>query len=124
MRTKQWTARKSHQPAAVGSDETVTIFSLKKGQRLLSATARVDIAAAASSAVTFSLGISGTVQGFIANFDPETATFVDGQGTLLANSGGYLATADIDVISTYDQTTPGATNPKVTYTWTIRDERY
>lgn len=123
-KVKQWTGRKIWQPAAVGSDETTTIFKLKKGQRLLSATARVDGPADASSTMTVSLGISGTVQGFIANFDPETATMVDGQGTLLANAGGYLATADIDVIVTYDQTTYAGTNVKVMFTWVIRDERY
>jgi hypothetical protein len=107
------------QPAAVGAGETKELIAVKKGERVLWASYKVDIPAAASTDSTMILGDGTDTNGYIEAIDLETATA--GQvstgtvGTLLPASGGKLYAADdtIDVI--YAGSSFGATNPKVTF---------
>lgn len=113
-----------YQPAAVGSAETVTIKSLKKGDRLLAVHMIKQVLAAGSTTSTISAGITGTLAGFIAATDTETGAagdLVNGTGALLI-PGGYLATADIDLKADYIiGATPGATNPRVKFVFLIME---
>lgn len=105
------------QPAAVGSAETRDIINCKKGDRVISVHMEKQILAAGSTTSTISAGVLGTLAGFVAATDTETGAvgdLVDGGGALLANSGGYLFTADGTVKADYViGATPGATNPRV-----------
>lgn len=119
---KTWKLSKEFQPAAVGTDETKVLFGVAAGVRVISASYRVLIASAASSAVTMTLGDGDDPDGYIAAFDPETATSASGAGAYFATSGGKLYTAADTIDVVYDQTTPGATNPKVLFTVTFQRE--
>lgn len=106
------------QPAAVGSAETKDIINCKKGDRVLAVHIEKQILAAGSTTSTISVGILGTLAGFLAATDTETGAvgdLVDGGGaSLLTNAGGYLFTADGTVKVDYViGATPGATNPRV-----------
>ena len=116
---KTWKLTREWSPVAVGTGETTPLFNVAPGVRVVSASYRVLIASAAASVVTVSLGDGTDVAGFIAAFDPETATVAAGGGTFLANSGGklYGAADTIDVV--YAVTTAGVTNPKVQFTVTF-----
>lgn len=104
------------QPAAVGSDETKAVFNIRAGERVVFASVKPLIAAAASTQSTISLGDGSGVAGFITAYDTESAavgTLIDGgTATYFASSGGKLYLAADTIDATYDQTTPGATNPK------------
>lgn len=106
----------SHQPAAVGTGETKDAFQVRKGERILWASARVETAAAAATTSTWDLGDPATPAGYVAAVDAEQAvgTLVNGAGTYLANSGGKLYVAAANLRSTYTPgATPGATNPRI-----------
>jgi hypothetical protein len=115
-RTKVWS------PAAVGSTETAAIIPVKKGERVLWASAVVLTAAAASTDTTVELGDGTDTDGFIAAIDLEAnaaGTYVNGAGALLASSGGKLYTADDTIDAKYAGTTFGATTPKLRFTVAI-----
>jgi hypothetical protein len=116
---------KDFQPAAVGSNETKALFTVKKGQRVIAASYRCEIAAAASTDTTMTLGDGTDTDGFIAAIDLEAASaggLGNGAGALLATDGGKLYTADDTVDVVYSGTTYGATNPKFTFCITIVTE--
>jgi hypothetical protein len=103
------------QPTAVGSDQTKALFQVRKGERVIAASARALIAAAASTDTTMTLGDGADPDGYIAAIDLEATTagtLVGGAGALLNQSGGKLYTADDTVDVVYAGTTYGATNPK------------
>lgn len=105
-------------PAAVGSDETFTLRTLPKGTRILWASAEIVTRSEAGVATsTFSLGVTNSVQAFIANFnsDQVAGVIVNGAGASLAGSGGYLCTAAIALLVTYTNNTQGTTNPTVRF---------
>lgn len=128
MRNKQWTVSKIYSPNAVGVAETPSILSVKKGWRVLSAQAVPLIAAAAGTTSTISLGDAAGVASLMAVIDTETmtpGTPIDSVAAAMANAGGKLYTADDTIKADYIiGATPGATNPKVRFTISIRDERY
>jgi hypothetical protein len=106
------------QPTAVGSDQTKALFNIKKGERVLAASARASIAAASSTDTSMILGDGTDTNGYIEAIDLETTaagTLVNGAGTLLAFSGGKLYTADDTVDVIYAGSTYGATNPKYVF---------
>jgi hypothetical protein len=111
---------KDYQPAAVGTAETVQVFSVKKGRRVVWASAMPLTAAAGTTNTTIELGDAGDTDGFITAIDTETmvpGTPVDQPGAYLANSGGKLYTTDTAINAKYvNGGTPGATNPKVRFT--------
>lgn len=110
---------KTFQPAAVGAGETTPLFQIKKGERVLWASAIALTAAAASTDTTFTLGDGVDPDGYIAAVDLEATTagtHVAGAGALLANSGGKYYTGDDTVDAVYAGTTFGATNPKMRFT--------
>ncbi len=128
-KAKIFTREVTFQPAAVGTAETTALLTLLKGQRILSVQIIPLIAAAASTNTTISLGPTGTVAGLSPAYDTETAvvgTPIDGgSASLLTNSGGYLALADVLIKADYiNGGTPGAVNPKCKFRITIQDERY
>jgi hypothetical protein len=127
-RTKQWTVNKTYQPAAVGTAETPGILAVKKGQRVIAVTCMPLIAAGAGTNTTISLGDTAGVATLLAAVDTETmtpGTPIDSVAAALANAGGKLYTADDTIKADYiNGGTPGAVNPKVRFTVTIRDERY
>lgn len=111
---------KTFQPAAVGSDETKALFSIKKGERVLWASYRPEIAAASSTDTTMILGHGDDTNGLIEAIDLEAMTpgaIVQGAltATLLLTSGGVLFAADDTIDVVYAGSTYGATNPKVTF---------
>lgn len=112
------------QPAAVGSDETKALFQIRAGERVVSASARVLIAAASSTDTTMILGDGTDTNGYIEAIDLEAnaaGTLIDGAkggsatfGVLTSQGGKLYTTADtVDVV--YAGTTYGATNPKVKF---------
>ncbi len=113
------------QPAAVGVTETKALFTVRAGERVLFASARIDIAAAASTQTTYTLGDSDGVASYIGSIDTETnvaGTIIDGNGAYLAESGGKLYAADDTVDVVYTVTTAGAVNPMATFCiGTVRD---
>lgn len=124
---------KDFQPAAVGTTETTAVFSVRAGERVLWASAKPLIAAAASTNCTMDLGdgddtdgyIVGATSGTAGTFDLETATVgiaIAGAGALLANSGGKLYLADDTVDVVYTHATNGATNPKVRFRIAVVNE--
>lgn len=106
------------QPAAVGTGETKALFTIKAGYRVVWASGRAQIAAAASTDTTFTLGDGTDPDGLITAVDLEATaagTLVDGEGAFLSNSGGKLYTVDDTVDVVYAGTTFGATNPKMKF---------
>lgn len=117
--------RGSWTPVAVGSAETKTLMTLKKGWRVVSGSVRCRVPAAGATTSTVSLGVTGTVTGILAATDTEQAVgaLVNGQGALLNQANGYLATADISVVLDYViGATPGATVPVFDYVLVIEKE--
>jgi hypothetical protein len=115
IRTKTWT------PASATTDETAALFSVKKGERVLWASALPLVAATAGQVGTVSLGDGTAVAGYIAAFTVTQAaspvnTPIGGSGTMLAPSGGKLYTADDTVDVTFDYTSGGAIFPIVRFT--------
>jgi hypothetical protein len=111
---------KKFQPAAVGSNETKALFSVKKGERVLWATALPEIKAAASTDTSMTLGDGDDADGLITAIDLETMTAGTpishtNAGAYLAYSGGKIYTADDTIDVVYAGTTYGATNPSVTF---------
>jgi hypothetical protein len=110
-------------PAAVGSGETVALLTVQPGDRVVAASVRMKIAAAASTTSTISIGDGTSVQGYVANIDTETTaanTLVDGQGALFNQGGKLYTVADtIDAVYTTGAT-PGAVNPALEWRITIR----
>ena len=112
--------RKTFQPAAVGSDETKALFSVKKGERVLWASAMPEIAAAGSTDTTMTLGDGADTDGFITAIDLEAMTAGTpvahtAAGAFFNSSGGKIYTVDDTIDVVYAGTTYGATNPKVTF---------
>ncbi len=105
-----------YQPGAVGVAETKDIISLKRGDRVKSVMIEKQVPAAGATTSTISVGILGNLTGFLGATDTEgtAGDLVDAAGGLLANSGGYLFTADGTIKADYViGATPGATNPRV-----------
>lgn len=113
------------QPAAVGDAETKALFTMRPGERVIFSSARMEIAAAASSESTVSLGDGSGTASLIGAIDTEAnaaGTIINGQGAYLNQSGGKLYTAADTVDAVYAVVTPGATNPKITFCiGTVRD---
>lgn len=106
------------QPAAVGAGETKALFKVHAGDRVVWASARALIAAAAATDTTVTLGDGTSTDGFIAAIDLEATaagTRVNGAGALFNQSGGKLYTADDTIDAVYAGTTYGATNPKLRF---------
>jgi hypothetical protein len=119
-----WTA--TYAPAAVGTAEVVPIFSVQPGHRVVSTAARKKVLAGAGTTSTVSLGDGTALAGFIAAIDTETGAvndLIDGQGTMLANSGGrlYLVADTIDAQYIIGAT-PGAVNPVFEFRVVVRKE--
>lgn len=112
--------QKTFQPAAVATDETKALFPIKKGERVLWASAQKLTLAAAATDTTITLGDGDDPDGFIAAIDTEDGAvgdLINGAGAYLATSGGKLYTADDTIDAVYDNgTTVGAVNPKVRFT--------
>jgi hypothetical protein len=104
-------------PAAVGSNQTFSI-PVKKGERVIFITMLRRISAGASTDNTVqarvAAGGGGAAAGLLGATDPEgtVGTLVSGAGADLANSGGFLVTADstIDILYTAGGS-PGAVVP-------------
>lgn len=109
------TFRKLYSPAAVGSGETVHLFNVKKGDRILWGDALARVSAAAATTSTIALQASGGAAGGLlaALTCVQTAgAIINLNGSDLAKSGGYLVTADGTVDAVYvTGVTPGATDP-------------
>lgn len=105
------------QPAAVNADETKAILNVKKGDRVIAVQCQKLILAASSTNSSFDIGDGDDPNGYVASLDPEAGSvgdLVDGAGALFGSNLGKLYTADdtVDIVYT-DNTTPGATNPKI-----------
>jgi hypothetical protein len=111
---RRYTYKGYYAPAAVGTGETAALLTVQPGERVICASVRMKIAAAASTTSTISIGDGTSVQGYVANIDTETTaagTLVDGQGALF-NQGSHLYTVADTIDATYTTgATPGATNP-------------
>lgn len=109
-----------YEPAAVGSTETVALFQVKRGDRVLALHVERQILAAASTTSTIEIGDGTDVDGFVAAIDTESGAvggLVEGAGAFMANSGGKLYTADDTVDAVYTiGATPGAVKPRIKYT--------
>lgn len=110
--------RRNFQPAAVGSNETTTIYSPPKGTRVIACSIRGITAAASSTTSTITVGDSNDPDGFAVSGDYDlenaAATIVSGTGAYISNTaGGRLYTSAGAVQVVYTANTAGATNPKV-----------
>lgn len=115
IRTKLWS------PASATTDETAALFNIKKGERVLWASAMPLVSATAGQVGTVSLGDGTSVAGYIAAFTVTQAaspvnTPISGAGALLNPSGGKLYTVDDTVDATFDYTSGGAITPVVRFT--------
>jgi hypothetical protein len=102
------------QPAAVGTDETKALFTVKAGERVLWASLMI-LTRSQEGVATSTYKVGDTDDdGFIAatNTDQAVGTIVGGAGDLLATSGGKLYTADDTVDMTYTKATAGNVKPK------------
>lgn len=127
MRTKEFTRRKIWSPADVGADETVGIFSVKKGQRVVALSIMPLVAAAAGTDTTITIGDGDGAASYKGAVDLEAmtpGTPQDGVGAYFNQAGGKLYTGDDTIDVVYAGTTYGAVVPKVAITVVIRDERY
>jgi len=107
-------------PAVVTTDETKALFNVHKGDRVLWASAIVQVAASVGQVGTMSLGDGTDVAGFIAAFTPTAASAgvgvpINGAGALLATSGGKLYTVDDTVDVVFDYTSGGVILPRVRF---------
>lgn len=112
-------------PAAVGASETTAVFSVKAGTRVWAASARVLVAASASTDSTISLGDGTSAAGYIAAYDTETnaaGTIVPGAGALFNQSGGKIYTVDDTVDAVYAFGTSTGTVPRVLFTIVVTRE--
>jgi hypothetical protein len=111
---------RTFQPAAVATPETKVLFNIKKGERVLWASAQVIRAAAAGTDSTISLGDGDSAVGFIAATDTEATTagtIVAAAGAYTNQSGGKLYLADDTVDADYAHGgTPGAVAPIYRFT--------
>jgi len=108
-------------PAVVTTDETRALFNVHKGDRVLWASAIVQVAASVGQVGTMSLGDGDGVAGYIAAFTPTAASAgvgvpIVGAGTFLAFSGGKLYTVDDTIDVVFDYTSGGVINPRVRFT--------
>lgn len=109
--------RKLYSPAAVGSDETVHLFAIKKGDRILWGDVLSRVSAAGGDLSTIALqltaGAGGASGGLLAAKTTVVAagTIFNLNGADLAASGGIIATADGTVDAVYTHNTNGATDP-------------
>ena len=119
---------KIFEPAAVGSSETTALFTVKAGQRVLWATVKPIRAAAGSTNSTIEIGDDGDTDRFVkatTDYDPEASavgTLISGTGAGLANSGGYLYTADNTVDVVYTASGASGALPKLKVTLMIADD--
>lgn len=114
-------------PAAVGSNETTALFTVRAGERVVAASAECLTSAQASTTSTQELGDGTDTDGFIttANFDIENTagTIAQGTGALLLASLGKLYTADDTVDVKYVANSATGTKPVVRYRiWTLREK--
>ena len=113
-----------YQPAAVGSDETQPVMTVKKGWRVIGCMVTPLINSAGTTNSTFTLGDDTDPDGYVtsATIDLEAAvvgTWIDGIGAYLLETTAavskyghlYLVDDTIDVV--YTANTAGATNPRV-----------
>jgi hypothetical protein len=116
---------KTFEPAAVGSDETKALFSMRIGDRVRSMTLVPIRAAAGSTSSTITIGDdTGATEYFNSAYDPEAAavdgTPIDADGTGIAAGGGKLYTAadTIDIIYTANGATGALPKCRVTIEYT------
>jgi hypothetical protein len=116
-------------PAAVGTSETTALFSMRAGQRVHWATVVPLRAAAASTSSTITIGdAAGGVDGYViatTDYDPEASavgTLIQGTGTLFAQSGGKLYTADDTVDAVYTANAATGAIPKIRVILAISDD--
>lgn len=115
VRSKTWTA------VSATADETTALFNVKKGERVLWASAIPLVSTTAASVGTVALGDGTSTAGYLAAFTPTQAanpvgTAVSTQGALLASSGGKLYTVDDTVDVLWDYTSGGSAIPSVKFT--------
>jgi len=115
------------EPAAVGSDETVALFGVKKGERVVMQGHRLLVAAAVGTSSTVTLGDGDDPDGYqtAAQLDIETATVgapASGAGAYLAPSGGKVYAASDTVDAVYTASGATGTKPRVEYViWCATD---
>ena len=114
----------SFTPAVATTDETRQLFAVKKGTRVLYASAYIQAVASVGQVGTMSLGDGTAVAGYIAAFTPTLAlnpvgTLIPGTGTLLATSGGTLYIVDDTVDVTFDYTSGGVLFPAARFTISV-----
>jgi hypothetical protein len=110
--------RRNFTPAAVGSNETTTIYAAAKGERVIAASAKIVTAAASSTSSTFSVGDSGDDDGYVKTTDLDLESTA---GTIASGTGAYFGTAAAGRLYTsatnvqvkYTANTGGATTPTI-----------
>lgn len=107
-------------PAAIGSDETKAVFTMRPGERVLFSSSKLLQAADASTTSTVTLGDGVDPDGFIkaTDLDLETATIrvlAQGTGAYLDVGGGKLYTVADTIDVVYANGTEGATLPIVEF---------
>ncbi len=126
MKAKQWTQTRVYQPVDVTQGETVDLWFVKKGWRVLSVTVMPLVAAGAGTTSTIALRDALSFE-LMAPLDTETMTPGVGidSGPFLGVLPSKYYNADNSIRAVYATgATPGATKPKVRYSITLRDERY
>ena len=102
--------------ADVASNETIAIYTVPKGYRVLWATAQILVAADGSTDSTWEIGDASDDNGFVTSFDTENTVgnYYGDAGAYLAASGGKLYNAATAVNAYYKQgSTDGATAPSI-----------
>jgi hypothetical protein len=110
--------RRNFTPAAVGSNETTTIYAAAKGERVIAASAKIVTAAASSTSSTVSVGDSNDDDGYVktTDLDLESAagTIASGTGAYFGTTAaGRLYTSATNVQVKYTANTGGATAPTI-----------
>lgn len=119
---------KTFRVGVAGTSETTAVFSVKKGERVLWASAVPRIACTAGKTSAMIFGDGDDDNGYITTFTVTAAaspigTPIGGGGALFNQAGGKLYTADdtIDVVATEDATNVIA--PAVTFSIATIKER-
>lgn len=111
------------QPAAVGSGGTISLLQVKKGDILLRAISEKQILSAGTTSIV-DVGDTGDPDGIIAALDLDAGAVGDlasGAGAYVTASGKlFTANGTIDAVYT-PGATPGATNPRVKFTFYIME---
>ena len=107
-------------PASVTTSETVAIFTVRAGDRILWCSAMPLVSASVGAVGTVSLGDTAGVANYIAVFTPTQAaspigTLIAGAASNLANSGGKLYTAADTLKVDFIYTSGGVIKPVVKF---------